>query len=314
MVPRGYEANPVLSNWVRQQRLKYKNNQLSPERIQKLNEIEFPWNGKEAIRLEQYEPQWMDRFHELLKYIEEHGNALVPCKYTENPQLGVWVVKQRQQYKNSELPSERIQKLSEIGFVWDPLELQWFERFEELKEYRRNHGDTLVPHKYPSNPALSFWVKRQRQDYKKFMTKKKLEADGALQHELEASEVEKFMNIDRRMTVERIRLLEAEDFVWNVYDHAWQLKYDELCEWIALNGHGGIPGNKSDPLENWVFVQRKMYKKYLNGEKIGLPKETIEERIKRLERVGFVFELETTIQSPETRKKGFFKIINSLNK
>jgi len=41
----------------------------------------------------------------------------------------------------------------------------------------------------------------------------------------------------------------------------------------------------------------------LNGEKIGLPKETIEGRIEKLESVGFVFQLEMEIQRPERKRK-----------
>ena len=56
------------------------------------------------------------------------------------------------------------------------------------------------------------------------------------------NEVEKIMNAVTGMTDERIRLLETEDFIWDALDHAWQLKYDELCEWIVFN-------KEYDPLE-----------------------------------------------------------------
>jgi hypothetical protein len=71
------------------------------------------------------------------------------------------------------------------------------------------------------------------------------------------------------------------------------MKYDEMCEWIALNGHGAIRVSRKKfySLAKWVRRQREMYKKDLNGEKIGLPKEAIEKRIEKLERAGFVFEL-----------------------
>jgi hypothetical protein len=45
----------------------------------------------------------------------------------------------------------------------------------------------------------------------------------------------------------------------------------------------------------------------LNGEKIGLPKETIEGRIEKLESVGFVFQLEMEIQRPERKTKSTSK-------
>jgi hypothetical protein len=66
-----------------------------------------------------------------------------------------------------------------------------------------------------------------------------------------------------------------------------------MCEWSVLNGHGAIrvSRKKYDSLAKWAHRQRTMYKKSLNGEKISLPKETIEERIEKLKKAGFLFEL-----------------------
>jgi hypothetical protein len=285
LVPWRYEDNPSLGKWVDMQRSNYHANTLSFERIEKLNEVGFVWDVLEA--------QWSEYFEQLCRYKKEHGNTVVPRRYEDNPSLGKWVDTQRTNYNTNKLSPQRIEKLNEVEFVWDPLEAQWWERFEELKEYRRDHGDTLVPNRYSSNPSLGMWVSTQRQDYKKFMAKKKLEEDGSLLHNLDDPEIEKIRNTSPWMTEKRIRLLEAEDFIWDPHDHAWQIKYEEMCEWIALNGHGAIRRSlkQYDSLAEWAHRQRTMYKKYLNGEKIGLPKET-EERMEKLKRAGFVFELD----------------------
>jgi hypothetical protein len=129
--------------------------------------------------------------------------------------------------------------------------------------------------------------------YRKFVAKKKLEEDGSLLQNLDEPEIEKISNSYTRMTEERIRLLEAEDFIWDPLDCAWQIKYEEMCEWIALNDHGAIRVSKKQysSLATWAQRQREMYKKYSNGEKIRLPKEAIEKRIEKLKKAGFVFEL-----------------------
>jgi hypothetical protein len=285
LVPTVHEENPSLGIWVSNQRTFYKDNKLSPERIEKLNEIEFVWDAQQA--------QWLEYFEQLLQYKKEHGDTLVSQDYGDNPSLGKWVATQRTNYNANKLSPQRIEKLNEVEFVWDHLEAQWWERFEELKEYRRDHGDTLVPVNYPSNPSLGMWVNTQRQDYKKFMAKKKIEEDGSLLNNIDEPEIEKIRNASTGMTEERIRLLEAEDFIWDYHKHAWEIKYGEMCEWIALNGHSAVPWGKrgNDSLAIWAHRQRTMYKKYLNGEKIGLPKET-EERMEKLKRAGFVFELD----------------------
>ena len=285
LVPAVHEENPSLGIWVSNQRTFYKDNKLSPERIEKLNEIEFVWDAQKA--------QWLEYFEQLLQYKKEHGDTLVSQDYGDNPSLGKWVHTQRSNYHANKLSPQQIEKLNEVEFVWDPLKAQWWERFEELKEYRRDHGDTLVPVNYPANPSLGNWVSTQRYEYRKFVAKKKLEEDGSKLQNLDEPEIEKISNSYTRMTEERIRLLEAEDFIWDPLDCAWTMKYDEMSEWIALNGHGAIRVSKKQysSLATWAQRQREMYKKYLNREKIRLPKEAIEERIEKPKKAGFVFEL-----------------------
>lgn len=117
------------------------------------------------------------------------------------------------------------------------------------------------------------------------MAKKNLEGDNC--NDDEADKVR-----SSGMTEERIQLLESQDFIWDPLDYHWQQKFKELREWIARNGHGAIYlTKKHDPLETWAVRQRNMYKKYLTGEKIGLPSKTVEERIFKLKEAGFVFDL-----------------------
>jgi hypothetical protein len=275
LVPREYKENLPLGRWVDKQRCHYKSNYISKERIQKLNEISFVWEPQEVL--------WSERYDELLEYIKEHGNSLVPQEYEDNTSLGYWVQKQRTLYKTNSLSDERIQKLNEVGFVWSVLDAQWLERLQELKKYRSDHGDTLVPRSHP----LGDWVWWQRLAYKSFIAKKKLGDNH--QNNSDMSEVERITNISSGMNEERIQLLEAEDFIWDPKEFAWQLKFEELSEWIAINGHGAIRIRKKNkgPLEMWAARQRKMYKKHLSGEKTTLTKE----RIEKLQSIGFVFEI-----------------------
>ena len=248
---------------------------------------------------QQTQMQFIQTTLELLQYKKENGNALVPHIYPQNEQLGMWVHKQRRNYKvykqqlnnklnvettDTSLSHERVHKLNQAGFVWDVHEAQWLERYEELKQYRKDYGDTFVPRSYTT---LGKWVEKQRADYKKYMAKKKAEEGENLLHDLDEGETKTIRKYQTAMNEERIRLLESEDFVWDPFEYAWQMKFEELCEWIALNGHGAIRRGKNtySPLEGWADHQRTLYKKYLNGEKTSLT----EERIEKLQRVGFVF-------------------------
>lgn len=64
------------------------------------------------------------RFQQLLEYRDKHGDCKVPQHYKENKALGKWTAKQREQYKlhqkgkHSFLTPYRLEKLNQIGFVW----------------------------------------------------------------------------------------------------------------------------------------------------------------------------------------------------
>ena len=268
LVPRDYGP---LGRWVDKQRSHYKTDELSSERLKKLNQIGFVFEPQEV--------QWSERFRELQEYINEYGNSLVPQDYGT---LGNWTQKQRYNYKIGVLHPERVQQLNEIDFVWDVLEAQWLERLEQLKKYRRENGDTLVPR----NHVLGSWVWWQRHEYKIFMTKRKLNDEHQNSN---ANDVERLCNSSTGMTEERMQLLDSEDFIWDPKEYLWQLKFEELREWIALNGHGAISTSKNSnsPLETWAVRQRKFYTKYCSGEKTTLTKE----RIEKLQAIGFVLEL-----------------------
>lgn len=64
-------------------------------------------------------------------------------------------------------------------------------RLGQLRDYKRKHGDCLVPKRYTPNPTLGNWVNKQRQHYKRYREGKQ-----------------------SLLTRRRISLLEAEGFAW----------------------------------------------------------------------------------------------------
>mmetsp|Transcript_15742 Transcript_15742/g.25874 ORF Transcript_15742/g.25874 Transcript_15742/m.25874 type:complete len:443 (+) Transcript_15742:2-1330(+) len=314
-VPATYLENPQLGNWVDNQRQLYRMRLeaeesgiatnyefITDDRIERLNSIGFIWNANDYA--------WNLRFEELKRYIEEHGNSCVPGIYPDNEPLGLWVAKQRRTYKvkhkvqlaakkkdqekgknvvnETSLSEERIDKLNAVGFIWDVHEAQWLERYEELKKYRRDHGDTLVPKHYSVYPFLGRWVDKQRFDYKRFMAKKKLEESNKIEDPEEIEELQRLASLSTGMTEERVRLLDAEDFIWDPFNHAWEQKYNEFCMFVRVNGHAAIRTRRKgyDPLARWAEIQRKNYRKKIDGQKTTLT----QERIDKLERIGFIWD------------------------
>jgi hypothetical protein len=147
--------NKQLAKWVASRRAK--RGILSADKIKRLDALGFVWDP--AVKL------WDDRFRELVAYKKKHGNCLVPQKWI-NKSLAAWVGTQRQSKKKATLPPDKIKRLDALGFVWDPIEQTWEERFRELVAYKKEHGDCLVPITW-KNKQLALWVFNQRRSKRK---------------------------------------------------------------------------------------------------------------------------------------------------
>ena len=105
------KAYPQLATWVQKQRSHYEKGKLSSAHIAKLNEVGFIWDAREM--------RWNSHYFELRKYHREHGNCNVPRDYKANPKLAAWVNHQRANRRKGTLCQERIERLEEVGFVWN---------------------------------------------------------------------------------------------------------------------------------------------------------------------------------------------------
>jgi hypothetical protein len=111
----------------------------------------FPLTKPFSDRVEQ-------RINELRAWKEQHGHLHVP---TRSGPLGKWVCATRIKYHNGKLDPTIVAQLEEIGLEWS----EWDSRYEELKEYKAQHGDCVVPRREEFK-RLNRWVTTQRQNYK----------------------------------------------------------------------------------------------------------------------------------------------------
>ena len=316
-VPQGWPNSPKLGKWVQSQRSIYNKGELNSERIRRLEELGFAWDPLTAI--------WEARFGELKQYKAEHGDCDVSARWSNNLQLGIWVQSQRRIYNKGELNSERIKRLEELGFVWDPLTAIWEARFDELKQYKAEHNDCNVPEGWPENPKLAIWVAVQRRNRKSGKLEKerirRLEKLGIVwdplsgiweasfdelkQYKAEHGDCDvsagwsenpklgRWVNSQRRayksgkLENERIRRLEKLGFVWDPLSAIWEASFGELKQYKVEHGDCDVPSGwpKNPSLGRWVSAQRKAYK---TGK-------LEEERIKRLEELGFAWNPNTAI-------------------
>lgn len=146
---------------------------------------------------------WYKRFNELIEFCETFGDCNVPQKYAPNPQLGIWVNKQRMEKKfmdenkRTSMTATKIEALESIGFTWAKRkgDASWMYKYHELRKYLHQFGSCDVPTKYTPNPALGRWVSTQRSEYKIFM-----QNQGRSRH----------------LTQDKIEMLNAIGFKWEM--------------------------------------------------------------------------------------------------
>ena len=101
---------------------------------------------------------------------------------------------------------------------------RWNYMFDQLREFHRQHGHTIVPQDYRiQGSPLGRWVMTQREQ--------------------------------RLLTSERRSLLNSIDFCWNAQVARWNETFAQLKAFKARHGHTNVP-LKSSPLGRWVGNQR----------------------------------------------------------
>ena len=236
-VRRHWRENPGLGQWVGTQRTN--RSRLSDQQIQKLDALSFDWQP--------FESAWEGMVVELEAFRKKHGHCNV--FRSDRSKLGKWVSLQRVRKKVGKLRADQIERLSALGFVWDPLNTAWEEHFAALNRFRERHGHCRVPQNPKTHGGLAYWVSNQRQAAK----------EGTL-------------------SADQIERLNSIGFVWNSIEDVWERRFLALVDYRHRHGNCNVPVNLTDrELAKWVRVQRS----------VRASGKLSEDRIRRLDDLGF---------------------------
>jgi superfamily II DNA or RNA helicase len=232
-----------LGFWVSNQRLK--KNKLTEARIQILNDLGFVWDP--------HTEQWEEGFSCLVQFKERESHCRVPRDHIEiDFSLGSWVGRQRQ--RSDQLSEDRIQRLNELGFVWDPYSEQWEEGLSYLETFKERENHCRVSRDHIENDfPLGSWIKSQR-------------------------------NRKDKLTEARIQILNDLGFVWDPHTEQWEEGFSCLVQFKEREGHCRVPLDHIEidfSLGSWVSTQRTKKDKLT------------EDRLKRLNELGFVWDFRT---------------------
>lgn len=271
-----------LGIWIINQRVLYKTNKLSEEKIKLLNEIDMVWNN----RKKENSSIWLEVYSHLKEYYIINNSFVIPTSYKVTLKNGntlilcKWLVTQRKNYKLGKLSEKRIELLNDINFNWDTsrssidsLSKDWLENYKYAAQYYKEHNSLKIPINYEvktnENKTLKigWWILLQRR----------------LKNQKETE-----------LNIEKIRLLNKIGMIWNVdkvtkrherEESTWFKHYKELVLYYKKFGNINISSNYKITNENneilelgmWLTIQ---YFKYENSK-------LTEEKLSLLKEVGF---------------------------
>jgi hypothetical protein len=164
-----------------------------------------------------------------------------------------------------------------------PTRVSWEDRIAMLKAYKEKHGNLLIPIRLKENPSLGKFVHNTREQYKLF-------------HKLTPQNYKKKCSL----TTEKIRQLEEMGFVWSTertkrQNEDWEMRLEQLKEYKLKHGDCLVPHGYSEDASfaEWIHRQRTTYATHI---KEGRKNVMVEERMKRLEDIGFNFRYETIME------------------
>jgi len=162
----------------------------------------------------------------LTRFIQTHGHMRMP-RQGPYRQLAVWVGNVRG--RKDELSPKKLRDLKRVGFVWSPFDDAWKKGLDELKKFIKDHGYANVPHRSPSYPLAGELVFNSQRMYRA-----------------------------GRLGVDRQRELESLGVVWNLMDHRWEKRYQQLRDFHSRFGHIQIPLSRPEykKLKRWLRRQK----------------------------------------------------------
>ena len=275
MWPSGSSGCFALGRWIAGQRDSRKKGHLTDERARRLESIGMDWRPTDT--------KWHLICDGLIRWMVENKNFSVPVGsvHADVPvkDLGQWASVQRSHRRTGRLSEDKIDRLTNAGFVWDPLNDAFEKGFREAETWAETHGHCNAPQRYVTSSGyhLGAWISSLRLSYSKGI-----------------------------LPVERQQRVEGLGILWNFRDAQWEEGFNAAKAWADLNGHcnppvgtmsEGADGVASINLGYWLGTQRKNHS-------AGLLEAS---KVRRLESIG----MRWGNQSERRRKRGTPKLIES---
>ncbi len=278
-IPFSYESNGIkLGLWIHRLRYSYSGEhgyaRLTDEQISRLDELGMQWKIQRNYG-------WDYGYQRAKKYAEQNGRLQASLDYVtpDGFALGKWLARQRAENNAGIIAVERKRLLDAINMVWTiDRRNPWNRCYELAKEYYKQHGHLEIPNDCVVDGIwLGKWLKKQRNIYL-----------GRVEGE--------------ELTAKQMKKLSAIGMRWrNVYDDAWEKRYQTAKSCYEKNGHLTFPNGSS--MDAWMSEQRRKREKG----------KLTQEQIEKLDSLGMVWSFESGWERGYRYAKAYFEEHGNLN-
>lgn len=154
-----YPVGNKLGRWAQKQRQFFRIGWLSQEKRKLLNRLGFSWKVQSD--------NWQTQIRFLRTFLNDFGRfPHTDEKYPSGNALGRWVARQRELKRSGQLAKASREKLEKMGIAWDPREIEWMNRFNELRLFIKKHS--RMPNRsdhFSKKMNLSSWVRSLKDSY-----------------------------------------------------------------------------------------------------------------------------------------------------
>ncbi len=166
-----------LGRWISRQRTLYTNNELSQDKIAKLEALGMVWDASKL--------DWEANFALAKSYYEHYGNLDVPDNFiTTNgyevseygTNLSKWLHSQRAANYDNKVSENNIERLNSIGMIWEVQDYTWNKYYDLACNYHHYYGNLNINKAFCTKDGITYdqdglplgvWLSNQRTAYKR---------------------------------------------------------------------------------------------------------------------------------------------------
>lgn len=227
-----------LGIWLKVQKKLYREGSLSPDMMDRLNDINF----SDYVSKRKSNIPW----HVYYQKIKEFSliNGRLPISNINEAGLGKWIISQKRLYSEGRLTKYKIDKLEDIPY-WEWRKKKqtpdWQDYYDKLRDFVERKG--RLPFKRDGQKDLLRWMGSQRRAYR--------------------------LNRVSEESIAKLESINGWSWVGNLTPNQWERDYGKIIDFVTTKGR--LPSYEKDgsKLLRWIKLQKKFYKDgCLSGDRI----------------------------------------------